>query len=271
VTSRTESVGSGRQVESRHDGAPTGIVTQTHSSHSEMHLRECFHQLYKESPIPDSEQLQQLGLFTSRQVLARTLFFDQMYREIIEVPGVIMEFGTRWGRDLSAFASMRGMYEPYNYTRRILGFDTFKGFPSTHAVDEGGGIAAAGGFSTTPDYELYLDRVMQYHEAESPLSHIRKFELIKGDVTETLPAYLEQHPETLISLAYFDLDLYEPTVAALQAILPHLTKGAVLGFDELNYPEFPGETTALREVLPIREYRFRRAAFDPTPCYTVIE
>jgi hypothetical protein len=254
-----------------HSGEPTGIVTQTHSSDAELDVRARFHRLYKESPIPDSEQLAQVGLFTSRQVLARTLFFDQMYREIIDVPGVVMEFGTRWGRDLCTFASLRGMYEPYNYTRRILGFDTFEGFPSTHSEDAGGGIATPGGFATTPDYEHYLDQVMQYHEAESPLSHIRKYELIKGDVTKTLPDYLERHPETLISLAYFDLDLYEPTAAALEAILPFLTKGAVLGFDELNYPEFPGETTALREVLPIREYRFRRAAFDPTPCYTVLE
>jgi hypothetical protein len=271
VTAIPAAVGAGRRLESVHAGEPTGIVTQTHSSPAEIGLRERFHQLYKDCPIPDSEQLAQVGLFTSRQVLSRTLFFNQMYQEIITVPGVIMEFGTRWGRDLSTLASLRGMYEPYNYTRRILGFDTFEGFPHVHSEDSPGDIAASGGFSTTPDYERYLEKVMDYHEAESPLSHIRKHELIKGDVVKTVPEYLQQHPETLIALAYFDLDLYEPTAAALEAILPHLTKGAVLGFDELNYPEFPGETAALREILPINEYRFRRAAFDPTPCYTVIE
>jgi hypothetical protein len=258
-------------LESVHAGEATGIVTQTHSSSSELELRQRFHALYKASPIPESEQLQQLGLFMNRQLLSRILFFNQMYREILAVPGVIMEFGTRWGRDLTTFACFRGMYEPFNYTRRIVGFDTFEGFPSTHVKDGESGIANPGAFSTTPGYETYLDQVMRYHEAESPLGHIQKFEIVEGDVITAVPEYLARHPETIIALAYFDLDLYEPTAAVLKAIQPFLTKGSVLGFDELNYPEFPGETTALREVLSTRNLRLRRAAFDPTPCYTVLE
>ena len=113
--------------------------------------------------------------------------------------------------------------------------------------------------------------MLEYHEQESPLAHLRKFELVKGDVTVTLPEYLERHPETIVALAYLDLDLYEPTRDCLRALAPHLTKGSVIGFDELNHPEFPGETVAVREVLGLDRYRIKRSPQVPFASYLVFE
>jgi predicted O-methyltransferase YrrM len=56
-----------------------------------------------------------------------------------------------------------------------------------------------------------------------------------------------------------DRDLYEPTKAALEAVLPRLTAGSVLVFDELNHPEYPGETQAVQEVLGVNRLRLRRS------------
>ena len=60
-----------------------------------------------------------------------------------------------------------------------------------------------------------------------------------------LPQYLRDNPQTIISLAYFDFDLYKPTRDCLEAILPYLTKGSILAFDELNAAEFPGKLLPL--------------------------
>ncbi len=76
--------------------------------------------------------------------------------------------------------------------------------------------------------------------------HIRRTLIVQGDVRETLPRYLDQNPQTVIALAYFDLDLYEPTRDTLEAIRPYLTKGSVLAFDELAHAKWPGETAAPR-------------------------
>jgi hypothetical protein len=113
--------------------------------------------------------------------------------------------------------------------------------------------------------------VLAYHETESPLPHIRKFELIKGDATATLEEYLRNHPETIIALAYFDFDLYEPTKKCLQLIRGHLTKGSVVGFDELNWPPFPGETLAVKEVLGLDRISIRRTPHNPNPSYIIVE
>ena len=87
------------------------------------------------------------------------------------------------------------------------------------------------------------------HEALAPLSHIQKYEVVKGDVCETAPQYMKDHPETIVALAYFDMDLYEPTRACLAALSGRCSIGTVFAFDELNDPDSPGETQALREVM----------------------
>ena len=243
----------------------------SNSSARELSKRERFEALFEDCPIPPDELLSNLLLFVKRQDLTRMIFLHDLYRRALEVNGVVMEFGVRWGRDLALFESFRGMYEPYNYGRKVIGFDTFEGFPSVHAKDGGSDVIEKGAYSVTEGYEDFLREVLDYHESESPIPHIQKYELVKGDVTATLPRYLEEHPETVVALAYFDLDVYEPTKACLEAIKPHLTKGSVLGFDEVNCEGFPGETLALKEVLGLDRYSLRRSPIESFPSWLVIE
>jgi hypothetical protein len=90
------------------------------------------------------------------------------------------------------------------------------------------------------------------------MSHIKRYEIVKGDATKTIPLYFKKHPELLISLAFFDFDIYKPTKVALKAIKSCLAKGSILVFDELNDDIFPGETIALKEELDIRKCKIER-------------
>jgi hypothetical protein len=247
------------------------IQTKTKSSGQELSTREQFKRLFDNCPIPDNEQLQNLGLFVNRQTFSRFMFMHEMYQQIINVHGVVMEFGVRWGQNLALFSTFRGMYEPANFYRKIVGFDTFSGFPSVHEKDGADDIASVGAYGVTEGYEDYLEQVLTYHETESPLSHIKKFELVKGDACEMLPAYLERSPETIIALAYFDFDIYEPTKRCLELIRPHITRGTVIGFDELNCRAFPGETLALKEIFGLDRYAIRRSPLSPQTSYIVID
>ena len=83
--------------------------------------------------------------------------------------------------------------------------------------------------------------------------------------------HLDDHPETVIALAYFDMQLYEPTRACLEAIRPYVLRGSVLAMDELNASEFPGETVAFREILGLDRYAMRRSKFLPDRTYAVVE
>lgn len=238
------------------------------SSGKEKRNRSNLKSLFNDSPINENEALNNLGLFINRQSLSRILFLHELYKQIINIHGIVIEFGVRWGQSLALFQNFRGIYEPFNYNRKIVGFDTFKGFPS---VSEKDGNLKKGDFSVTTDYEMYLQKILDYHESESPISHIKKYELIKGDACEELKKYLAGNPETVIAFAYFDFDIYEPTKKCLELIKGHLTKGSIIGFDELNSKDQPGETLALKEVFGLSKYKIIRSPMSSLKSYIIFE
>lgn len=241
----------------------------TFSTTDERQRRKAMVDLMQNCPIPPEERLDNVGLFLNSKTWARLKFMDFIYQKIIDVPGVVMEFGTRWGQNLATFASLRGIYEPFHRHRKIIGFDTFAGFPGT--VTQDGKVMEKGAYAVTPGYRDYLEKIMEFHELENPLSHIKKFELVEGDVTQTLPAYLDANTHTIVALAYFDLDLYAPTKRCLELLKPRLTKGSVLGFDELNEHATPGETLAVMEALGLGNIALRRLPYTARATYCVIE
>jgi hypothetical protein len=249
----------------------TDMNVKWHASEREVAIRQNLIKSFKECPIPDNEIFSNLGLFLSRQNLSQLLFVNEIYQQILDVHGVIMEFGVRWGRNMALYESMRGIYEPFNHNRKIIGFDTFEGFPSVDEKDGKSDIIKVGAYNVTDNYEQYLAGILDYHEQESPISHIKKYELVKGDAVTSIQQYLERNPQTIVAFAYFDFDIYEPTVACLNAIKDRLTKGSIIGFDELNHKDYPGETLALKEVLGLDRYQIRHSKFSPTQSYIVIE
>jgi Macrocin-O-methyltransferase (TylF) len=191
-----------------------------------------------------------------RMALSRVIYYYELYQKIIEVPGVICEFGVQWGATLALLQNLRGMYEPYNVSRKIIGFDTFEGFATVEAKD--GPLAKLGDYKSLPNYEKTLEEILSIHEAFCPISHIKKFELIKGDASVTIDKWIEENPHAIISMAVFDMDVYKPTKDVLEKIIPRLTKGSLLVFDELNCQHFPGETTAVQEVLGLNNLTLKR-------------
>lgn len=247
------------------------IKIKTIASSEEQNKRQVFFENYLSSPIPNNEKLNNIGLYLKRQDLTKVLFLNDIYNHILNVHGVIMEFGVRWGPNLVTLNNLRGIYEPYNYSRKIIGFDTFSGFPNVDEKDGNHSIIEKGAFSVTENYQDYLDNILSYHESECTLSHIKKNTTVKGDASVELEKYLKEHPETIIAFAYFDFDIYEPTKKCLELIKPYLTKGSIVGFDELNDPQFPGETVAVRETLGLNNVRIQRSKFSGIQSYFIVE
>lgn len=234
---------------------------------------EAYNKIYammEQSPIPADQKLGNLGLFLVRPTLGRMLFMHKLYMKTLQTHGVIMEFGVRWGQNLGLFSSLISVYEPYNLTRKIIGFDTFEGFVSVGKEDGKSAEAKVGALAVTEMYEKQLDAILEAKQHLMPRSHCRRHELVKGDVLETLPKYLSDHPETVISLAFFDLDLYEPTKKCLELIRPYLAKNSIVGFDQLAWESFPGETQALREAWGINNFEIQREIESPQQCYIVM-
>ena len=242
-----------------------------YSSAIEKETREKHINMLLNSPIPKDQLLSNLGLYLNSKNLSRIIFFNEIYKKIIKIPGVIMEFGTRWGQNPALFASLRGMYEPFNRHRKIIIFDTFEGFPKISKQDGKSDLMKKGQLSLTKNYHKYLEEIMNIQENDNPINHIKKFEIYKGDAPTQLKKFLKKNPQSIISLAYFDFDLYKPTKDCLSIIKKRLIKGSVLGFDELNDPDSPGETTALMEVFDMNKIRLKKLPYVSRVAYFEIE
>ena len=241
------------------------------ASQKENVVRKKFFDLYNQCGIPETEIMNNLGLFINRQQLSRILFMHELYLKIINVHGIVIEFGVRWGQNMALFGNLRGIYEPFNYNRKIVGFDTFEGFASLDKKDGADAIMQEGSYGVSNGYENILEQILDYHEFESPISHIKKHELVKGDATITAKQYFANNPHTIVALAYFDFDIYKPTYECLKIVSEHITKGSVIAFDELNCKEFPGETLALKEVFGLDKYAIKRMPYNSLTSYLVIE
>ena len=111
-------------------------------------------------------------------------------------------------------------------------------------------------------YAELVDLISLY-DKDRFLGHIPKVELIKGDAVETIPRFIADHPHLVVSLLFLDFDLYEPTRVALETFVPRMPKGAMIAFDELDNPIWPGETLAALDSVGIRKLELERLDFDP--------
>jgi Methyltransferase domain len=248
-----------------------GFALETFSSEQQLAAKEKLARFLRASPIPDNEILANLGLYTRSLMLAKTLYLNELYEHILTIPGIIMEFGTWWGATLALLASLRSVYEPYNFKRTVVGFDTFEGYPTIGPEDGDAPHISVGGYAVAPGWEESLNEIMTTHEQDNVVSHIKKYRIIRGNIIETLDQYLRENPETIISLAYFDLAMYEPTKRCLEAIRPYLVKGSVLAMDELNAHGSPGETIAFREAIGLGTHTIRKSRFLHDRCMVIID
>ena len=90
--------------------------------------------------------------------LAKLLFLNEAYQLILDQPGMIVEFGTWWGQNLVVFENLRAIYEPFNQSRRVLGFDTFEGYPAISGKDRPSETIKVGGYKVAENYQNIWNR-----------------------------------------------------------------------------------------------------------------
>ncbi|WP_048438282.1 TylF/MycF/NovP-related O-methyltransferase [Caenimonas sp. SL110] len=237
--------------------------------------RQALESYFNEGAGSATEKLENFAKYVPRQNLARFLARYEIFKLIKDVQGSIVECGVLFGGGLMSFAKLSTILEPYNFQRRIVGFDSFTGFPSIAEEDLRGlpdrksAHLKQSGFAAEGAYED-IQRAIELYNISRPLNHFPKVQIVKGDFAQTSAQFLRDHPHFVVSCLYLDFDIYEPTKVALEQFLPRMPKGSVLVFDELNEEAFPGETIAVMESLNLNTLRVRRFDFEPRISYAVI-
>jgi hypothetical protein len=184
--------------------------------------------------------IDQYPLFACPQTMLRYHYIFSLLNSISCVPGDICEFGTWKGATAVFVAKMLDELEPQS-NRKVIVFDNFSGLPSPSDEDGVNAVSQIG------NYHGDIDS-LEYVINSFDLSH--RIELIKGDANLTVKEYFERNSHLLISLAYFDFDLYDPTINAWNAIKQNMSNSGILSFDEgLDKELWVGEYKAAKEII----------------------
>lgn len=226
---------------------------------------------FRRNPASWEIKMENFPKYVRRQNLTRFLALYEIFKQVLSVKGSIIECGVHQGFGLMTWAKLSAILEPVNLTRRIYGFDTFEGFPGVSAQDVAEASRHVKAGDLAADTYEELQALAEIHDSTRFLGHVAKVELVRGNAVETVPEFIEAHPHLVVSLLFMDFDLYDPTRVALEHFIPRMPKGAIVAFDELDNPLWPGETQAMLEFFKEHKLRLERLPFDPYIGFAVID
>lgn len=239
-------------------------------SGAELEARQSVARLFEECPDSTAIKLENFPKYVARQNLKRFLALYEIFKHVLCVKGSIVECGVFRGFGVMSWAKLSAMLEPENFTRRVYGFDTFDGFTGLSDKDRNA-VANPEPNELAANSLDELQKLIVEYDKDRFLGHLQKVRLIRGDAAESIPRFIRENPHVIVSLLFLDFDLFEPTRVAIETFVPRMPKGAIIAFDELDNPMWPGETLALLESVGIRRLRLERIDWDPYIGFARIE
>lgn len=162
----------------------------------------------------------------------------ELFKQTSQIRGEILELGVFKGNSFFRWVKFRDLLEN-THSRKVIGFDSFAKFPE--AAFEGDKLKREAFISETKGGESISIEEMTALLIKQQL--YTNIDLVKGDILQTLPAYLDKNPHLKISLLHIDVDLYEPTKLALELLYPRVTNGGIVLLDD--YGAFAGANKAV--------------------------
>lgn len=205
---------------------------------------------------------------------ARQLGIYELFKRTTEIPGGIIELGVRNGANFFFLSRLLEIFnQPQRYdgiaSKHLYGFDTFAGFPSVSDEDMSSSSwfdMKVGGVPS--DRNVFFEDFESFKRS-SPISE--RIHIVEGDVMNTIPQFLDDNPGARFSMVYFDMDIYEPTLFALQNLWSKIVPGGILIFDEYGFKEFPGESSAVDEFFHDKNVSLRSIPWCSCPSAYVVK
>lgn len=197
---------------------------------------------------PLEEIFQAFPAYTRRQLLTRFLAYYELFKLIQTKPGWVVECGIYRGFSFFALGKFLEIFCMGDKTRKLLGFDSFSGFSALHKEDGPADpcVTRIIGGTNPADFRDEFFELLKLNNLDCFASWAERFQVVEGDVLETIPEYVRKFPGLRISLLHIDIDLYEPVSVALEHLYPLVVPGGIVVMDEYAHRDWPGESAALK-------------------------
>ena len=186
----------------------------------------------------------------------------EIFKNIINVPGDICEFGVFKGSGIFTWVKLMKLFKPNN-DFKVVGFDFFEK-------------------TDYPKFKFSLDKKVQsFHNKDTITQkelikkckewNFKNLKLYAGDVKKTSRKYAEENFGSRIALLYLDVDNYDGTLEILKNLYNKMAKGGVIVFDEYALKGH-GESDAVDEFFNEKKIKLESFSWANSPtAFTIIE
>lgn len=201
-------------------------------------------------------------LTSDKKRILKLLDHYEVYNKILNIKGDIIECGVFKGASLIRFLTFRDLIEKKD-KRKIIGFDAFGKFP--HPKNDNTNKKTDIVFAKEHDDKIGLGMSINLLKKYLKKKKLSNYELIKGNVIQTLPIYLKKNKKLKISLLHLDLDIYEPTKFVLEILYEKISKNGIILIDD--YTHIKGATLAVDEFLKKNKLKIHRVSKNGRPFF----
>lgn len=192
--------------------------------------------------------------------LSKLIAHYEIYKKIQNVKGDIFEFGVFKGVSLIRFLSFINLFEKKN-KRMVYAFDSFGNFPTNEFKSDN---------RFAKHHDLKIGSSISKYNLEKYLNKkkIKNFRLIKGDICETLPKFLDKNRNFKISLLHLDVDVFKPTNLVINYLFKKISKNGIILIDD--YLHVKGATKAINNFLKKnKKLKIEKLKFKNRPSYII--
>ena len=176
--------------------------------------------------------------------------------------GLIAECGVYRGATLLGMAHLlRGAS---NF--RLVGFDSFEGFPAPTAED----TLASGDFHDRALQGVFSDTSFDELRRKIRLLGLdRSITVVKGYFEDTLEGWSNE----TFSVVHLDVDLYQSYMTCLEFFYPRVRRGGYIVFDEYDFiaDVYPGAQKAIDLFLTNKREKIQCLPDAPKPRYFIVK
>ncbi len=201
-------------------------------------------------------------LTSDKKRILKLLDHYEVYNKILNIKGDVIECGVFKGASLIRFLTFRDLIEKKD-KRKIIGFDAFGKFPRPKNDNKNKKTDSI--FAKEHDEKIGLGISLNLLKKYLKKKKLSNYELIKGNVIQTLPNYLKKNKKLKISLLHLDLDIYEPTKFVLEILYEKISKNGIILFDD--YSHIKGATLAVDEFLKKKKLKIQRVSKNGRPFF----
>lgn len=205
--------------------------------------------------------LQNYMSFTPCRQIRQTLAYYEIFKNIMDLPGSIAEIGVFMGNGLFTWAKLLEIFFPNNRTKKVYGFENFSGYTKEVSdIDKAGVEYIArrykeAGSTVFKAERKVMEELLKINSLDNLIMGVDRIVLHSApdlNLEGNLRKFTERGGVRL-SLLVVDVNLYEPTKAALELMYPKLVKGGLILLRGYGTEPWEGESLAVDEFIKMHK------------------